>query len=78
MNLTGEYKGIPYAVPNTDDGNWRWIIYAIVGQKSLVGLNMQPRPTYSTRETAVQAVKCVIDGGLKLQGRSPKPSDDKL
>jgi hypothetical protein len=71
MMMTSEYRGVPYAVPNTDDGNWRWVIYAVAGRKSLVSLNAQPRPVYPTRDAAVQAVKCVIDDGLKLRDSKP-------
>ena len=55
MNVAAEHRGVPYAVPNTDDGNWRWVIYAAVGRKSVVALNAQPRPIYPTRGEAVQA-----------------------
>jgi hypothetical protein len=72
MSGSNEYRGIPYAVPNTDDGQWRWVIYAVPGGKNLVALNEKPRPVYPTRDEAVQAVKRVIDEGLKSQGPEPR------
>jgi hypothetical protein len=65
---TSEYKGITYAVPNTDDGKWRWVIYG----SRLAALNAQPRAVYATRDDAVKGVKLVIDTELKLQAPKPK------
>ena len=71
MSGTSEYKGITYAVPNTDDGKWRWVIYA-GSRKGLAALNAQPRAVYATRDDAVKGVKLVIDAELKLQAPKPK------
>ena len=73
MSGTSEYKGITYAVPNTDDGEWRWVIYATDGRSRLAALNAQPRAVYATRDDAVKGVKLVIDAELKLQAPKPKP-----
>ena len=72
MSGTSEYKGITYAVPNTDDGKWRWVIYPAAGRKGFVAVNDQPRAVYATRDDAVKAVKLVIDAELKLQAAKPK------
>ena len=72
MSGTSEYKGITYAVPNTDDGEWRWFIYVTDGRKGLARLNAQPRAVYATRDAAVKAVKLLIDAELKLQAPKPK------
>jgi hypothetical protein len=69
---TSEYKGITYAVPNTDDGEWRWFIYVTDGRKGLARLNAQPPAVYATRDDAVKAVKLVIDAEMKLQATKPK------
>ena len=73
MSGASEYKSITYAVPNTDDGKWRWIIYPTDGRNRLATLNTQPRAVYATRADAVKAVKLVIDAELKLQAPKPKP-----
>jgi hypothetical protein len=67
-----EYKGITYAVPNTNDGEWRWFIYVTDGRRGLATLNVQPPSVYATRDGAVKAVKLVIDAELKLQAAKPK------
>ena len=72
MSGASEYRGITYAVPNTDDGKWRWVIYPAGGRKGLAALNAQPRAVYATRDDAIEAVKLVIDGELKLQAQKPK------
>lgn len=72
MSGTSEYRGIPYGVPNTDDGQWRWVIHAVPGGKRLVSLNKPPRPVYPTYDDTVQAVKRVIDDGLELQRSKPE------
>jgi hypothetical protein len=74
---TSEYKGITYAVPNTDDGEWRWVMYPTDGRNGLAALNAQPRAVYAARDGAVKAVKLVIDGELKLQATKPKAKSER-
>ena len=69
---TSEYKGITYAVPNTNDGEWRWFIYVTDGRKGLAALNAQPPAVHATRDDAVKAVKLVIDVELKKQATKAK------
>jgi hypothetical protein len=59
-----EHRGINYAVPNTDDGAWRWVIYPGGNVSKLVEMNAMPRPVYATRDDAVKAAKIAIDHAL--------------
>jgi hypothetical protein len=60
MVAANEYRGIVYSIANNDDGVWRWLEMRTVA----------PRPTYPTRDAAVQAAKAAIDA--LLDGRSAK------
>lgn len=64
MSGASEYRGITYAVPRTDDGAWRWIIYPKKDVKGLAELNTRPRLVYATHDNAVEAAKLVIDAVL--------------
>jgi hypothetical protein len=65
-----EHRGVTYAVPNTDDGAWRWVIYPGGNIPKLAEMNAMPRPIYATRDNAVEAAKIAIDHAL--EGRLPK------
>jgi hypothetical protein len=56
-----EHRGVTYAVPNTDDGRWRWVVYPNRDAEQLARLNAAPRPVYTTRDDAEKAAKIVID-----------------
>jgi hypothetical protein len=60
MKSVDEYRGVPFSIPNTDDGVWRWVIHPR-NIKAGAPYNSLPRPTYATREEAVNAAKRAID-----------------
>jgi hypothetical protein len=60
MTATNEYRGIAYSIANNDDGVWRWIVYPKKSRRFELK-TVVPRPTYPTRDDAVQAAKSVID-----------------
>ena len=64
MSEASEYRGITYAVPNNDDGAWRWVIYPKKKIKGLAEQNTCPRPAYATRDAANRAAKLAIDAVL--------------
>jgi hypothetical protein len=59
-----EHRGISYAVPNTDDGAWRWVVHPNARMERLAEINPVPRPIYATRDDAVKAAKIAIDRAL--------------
>jgi hypothetical protein len=65
MSSTSEYRGISYAIPRTDDGAWRWVIYPRRDVKRLAAVNAPPRPVYGTYIEAVAAAKRAIDALLQ-------------
>ena len=67
MTAVNEYRGVAFAIANNDDGVWRWIIYPKKSRRTDVR-TVAPRPTYGTRDAAVQAAKAAIDA---LLDRSP-------
>jgi len=69
MVAANEYRGIVYSIANNDDGVWRWIIHPKKSRR-LEMRTVAPRPTYPTRDAAVQAAKAAIDA--LLDGRSAK------
>jgi hypothetical protein len=69
MTATNEYRGIAYSIANNDDGVWRWIIYPKKSRRFEMR-TVAPRPTYPTRDAAIQAAKVAID--TLLDGKSPK------
>jgi hypothetical protein len=58
MKAAGEHRGIAYAIPNNDDGVWRWVIYP--GKSKLAHRDL-PRPAYAMRDDAVNEAKFAID-----------------
>jgi hypothetical protein len=60
MTTANEYRGIEYSIANNDDGVWRWIIYPKKSRRLDIR-TVPPRPTYPTREAAVQAARTAID-----------------
>jgi hypothetical protein len=69
MTAASEYRGVSYSVANNDDGVWRWIIYPKKSRRSELRV-VPPRPTYETRDAAVDAAKAAID--QLLDGKSDK------
>jgi hypothetical protein len=69
MTAANEYRGIAYSIANNDDGVWRWIVYPKKSRRFEVR-TVTPRPTYPTRDAAVQAAKLAIDA--LLDGKSAK------
>jgi len=69
MTAASEYRGVGYSVANNDDGVWRWIIYPKKSRRSELRV-VPPRPTYETRDAAVDAAKAAID--QLLDGKSDK------
>ena len=59
----GEYRGVNYSIPDSDDGSWRWVVYAHE-RRELAALNVFPRPVYGTRDQAIKAAQRVIDNFL--------------
>jgi hypothetical protein len=60
MAAANEYRGIVYSIANNDDGVWRWIIHPKKSRR-LEMRTVAPRPTYPTRDAAVQAARAAID-----------------
>ena len=60
MKRSGEYRKIAYAIPYTDDGACRWILYPRDGS-GINTLNVFPRPVYSTCNEALKGAKSAID-----------------
>jgi hypothetical protein len=69
MTTANEYRGVEYSIANNDDGVWRWIIYPRKSRRVDVRA-IPPRPTYATRDAAIQAAKAAID--TALDGKSAK------
>jgi hypothetical protein len=69
MTAANEYRDIAYTIANNDDGVWRWIIYPKKSRR-LEMRTVAPRPTYPTRDAAVQAAKAAIDA--LLDGKSAR------
>ena len=69
MSEPSEYRGITYAVPRTDDGQWRWVLYPNRGFDGLSQINAPPRQVYATHDDAVKAAKLAID---RVLGSKPK------
>ena len=64
MSGASEYRGITYAVPRTDDGAWRWVIYPKKDVKGLAQLNALPRQVYVSHDDAVKAANLAISSKL--------------
>jgi hypothetical protein len=82
MTTIGEYRGVKYSIADNDDGVWRWVIYPKKTKRPEVRMP-PPRPTYQTRDAAIEAAKSAIDrlldkkpGHEQAQNTSPKLSGD--
>ncbi len=62
MSGASVYRGITYAIPNNDDGEWRCVIYSKI--TGLAAQNVCPRRVYATRDDAAKAAKLAIDAVL--------------
>ena len=54
---SGEYRGMKYEVPPTDDGEWNWIVYS----KHQIGVACCQGYHFPTTELATMAAKRAID-----------------
>jgi hypothetical protein len=57
---TEDYRGIVFTIPNSDDGEWRWIVSPSRTHKAIV-TEPTPREVYPTREAAVKGAQRAID-----------------